>query len=61
MDSILEALRKVLGTPDFYVKMGSSTNYSWDYGAMIEYLVASLVLICVVCNVFKFLRYFLKR
>lgn len=61
MDSILSALRQVIGEPDFYHKLGNSTSYSWDYGAMIEYLVASLILICVVCNVFKFLRYFLKR
>ena len=37
MNTILEALREYLGNPDFYVKFGSSTNYTWNYGAMLEY------------------------
>ena len=55
MASILEALRVILGEPDFYKQMGSGTNYSWDYAAMIEYLVGALILLIVVSSVFKIL------
>lgn len=54
MQTILEALRAVLGEPDFYITSG---NYSstWDYGAMIEYLTGALILCIVVSSVFRFL------
>ena len=55
MQTILEALRSVLGQPDFYKQMTISGNYTWDYGAMIEYLVAALILLVVISSVFKFL------
>lgn len=56
MQTIIEALREVLGVPDFYVRLGGSTsNYSWDYGAMIEYMVGALVLLVVISSVFRFL------
>lgn len=55
MQTILEALRAVLGEPEFYVRLGGSTNYSWDYGAMIEYLTGALILCIVVSSVFRFL------
>ncbi len=54
MQTVLESLRSVLGTADFYIENG---NYSgtWDYGAMIEYIVAALLLLIVVSSVFKFI------
>lgn len=55
MQTILEALRAVLGEPNFYVRLGGSTNYSWDYAAMIEYMVGALILCIVVSSVFRFL------
>ena len=60
LQTVLEALRQILGVPDFYKILPSSSsgyqNYSWDYAAMIEYLVGALILLCVVANVFKLLR-----
>lgn len=55
MDTLLNALRSVLGTADFYIENG---NYSgtWDYGAMIEYIIAGLLLLVVVSSIFKFLH-----
>lgn len=54
MTTILNALRDIIGQADFYIENG---NYSgtWDYGAMIEYIVAVLVLLVVISNVFKFI------
>lgn len=55
MQTILNALREILGTPDFYIENGNYSG-SWDYGAMIEYFVGALVLLIVVSSVFKFLN-----
>lgn len=54
MQDLLTALRGVLGTADFYIENG---NYSgtWDYGAMIEYMVGAVILCIVVSGIFKFL------
>lgn len=60
MNTVLEALREFLGTPDFYIENG---NYSstWDYGAMLEYAFAGLVLLIVVGSIFKILRGWFSR
>ena len=55
MQTIIEALRVVLGQPDFYKQLTITGNYTWDYAAMIEYLVAALILLVVISSVFKFL------
>lgn len=60
MQTILEALRSILGEPDFYRQMTSTSNYSWDYGAMIEYFVGALLLLIVVSSVFKFIFKLIK-
>lgn len=60
MQTVLEALRSILGEPDFYKQMTSSSNYTWDYGAMIEYFVAALLLLIVVSSVFKFIMKLVK-
>ncbi len=60
MQTLLQALRQIIGTPDFYIENG---NYSstWDYGAMIEYIVAALLVMICVSWIFRFLKYiFLK-
>ena len=55
MTTLIEALREIIGTPDFYIE-GSNYSATWDYGAMLEY-AGALILICiVVISVFKFLR-----
>ena len=53
MDTIIEGLREILGPADFYVQMGSQMNYTWDYGAMIEYFVGAMILCITVSSVFK--------
>ena len=60
MKTILEALREYLGNPNFYVKLGGYTNYTWDYGAMLEYAIGGILLIVVVSSVFKILRSWLS-
>lgn len=59
MKTILQALRDILGEVDFYIPNG---NYgSWDYGAMIEYFVAALILCIVISSVFRFLGKLVNR
>lgn len=54
MQTVLEALRTVLGEADFYKVLYGNTS-TWDYGAMIEYFVGALILLITVSSVFKFL------
>lgn len=54
MQTVLDALRTVLGEADFY-KVLYGNNPTWDYGAMIEYFVGALILLITVSSVFKFL------
>lgn len=60
MQTVIEALRDIIGTTDFYIENG---NYSstWDYGAMLEYCVAAMVVLIVVASVFKMIRGFFSR
>lgn len=60
MNTLIDTLREIIGTPDFYKQMTSSTNYTWDYGAMLEYMIAGILVCIVVSSVFKFLRCLLK-
>ena len=57
-DTLINAIRQIIGQPDFYHVIGDKTT--WDYGAMIEYFVASLILLVCVSSVFRFLRLLLK-
>lgn len=56
MQTVIDALREIIGIPEFYVRLGNATNYSWDYGAMIEYAIAGILVIVVVSSVFKILK-----
>ncbi len=61
MQTIINALRDLIGIDanTFYHQLPSysgSTNYSWDYGLMLEYACAVMVVLVVVSSVFKFLR-----
>ncbi len=60
MQSILDALRDILGEADFYQTSGSYSG-SWDYGAMIEYFVGAVVLCIVISSVFRFLGKLVSR
>lgn len=63
MQTILQALRSILGEADFYnVLQGSNNSYAqWDYSAMIEYFVGAMLLIIVVGSVFKILTHLFTR
>jgi len=54
MGTLLENLRQIIGIPDFYITNGNYSG-SWDYGAMIEYFVAAVILCVVITSVFRFL------
>lgn len=56
MNTILEALREYLGTPDFYRVLENGRSATWDYGAMLEYAIGGILLIVVVSSVFKIVR-----
>lgn len=59
MQSIIDAMRELIGVPDFY-KVLSGNNPTWDYGAMIEYFVACLILLIVIGSVFKIISRIFK-
>ena len=52
MQSLIDAVRNILGQADFYIE----ASQSWDYALMIEYLICAVILLCVICNVFALLR-----
>lgn len=60
MENLITSLREILGTPDFWVQMETNNNYGntwqWDYGAMLEYMIAGILLCIVVSSIFKFIR-----
>lgn len=55
MKPILESLRDVLGTANFYV------DGSWDYSAMIEYFVGAVILCIVISSIFRFVGKLVSR
>lgn len=60
MQTIIHALRSIVGEADFYI---TNNNYSgtWDYGAMIEYFCAVLILCIVISSIFRFLGKLVAR
>ena len=60
MDNIITALREILGPAEFYVRFEGQNNYTWDYGAMFEYFVASMILMICVSSVFRFIMKLIK-
>ena len=59
MQTVIQALREILGDPDFYVVNSQYSNY-WNYGAMIEYFVGALILLIVISSVFRFINKLIK-
>lgn len=55
MQTVLEYLRDIIGVPDFYIENGNYSG-SWDYGAMLEYVIAGCLVLVVVGSVFRILR-----
>ena len=60
MKSLLDSLREIIGTADFYIENGSYSG-SWDYGAMTEYICCVLILCIVIASVFRFLGKLVDR
>lgn len=60
MQTLMEVLREILGTPDFYVRLEGQNNYTWDYGAMLEYGACVIIICIVIVSVFKYLRAWVK-
>lgn len=60
MENLIDALRSVIGTADFYIDNGNYSG-SWDYGAMTEYLLAGMLLLITVASVFRFLGKLVSR
>ena len=50
MPTIIENLRNIIGIPNFLTEAGA-----WDYGAIIEYFCAVVLLCICVTSVFRFL------
>ncbi len=61
MQTLIEALREILGEPDFYKQLTSTSNYTWDYGAMIEYLVGAMILMICISYLFKAIKWLFAR
>lgn len=55
MQTVIDALRNIIGTPDFYIDNGNY-NSTWDYGAMIEYCIAGILVLIVVSSIFRILK-----
>lgn len=60
MQTILQSLRQILGTPDFY-ETSSGYSGNWNYDLMIEYFVGAVILCIVISSVFKFLMKLVSR
>ena len=64
VQTIIKALRDIIGISSdtfyhaFQSGSGSYNNYTWDYGAMLEYAVAGMIVLVVISSVFKMLRGF---
>lgn len=65
LDSLISSLRQILGdTAGFWHEFQSSGSYNsfnWDYGLMLEYAVASIVLVTVINWVFRLLKEIFSR
>lgn len=56
MDTLIEYVREILGTPDFYLEGTNNYSGQWDYGAMLEYAICGILLCTTVICVFKLIR-----
>lgn len=61
MQTLLQALRSILGEANFYTASSGSYGGTWDYGAMIEYMVGALILLVTISSVFRFLGKLVDR
>lgn len=48
MNTVIEAIREVLGEADFYRVLEAGRTPTWDYSAMFEYMFAGVLLVMTV-------------
>lgn len=60
MQTVIQTLREIIGTPDFYIDNGNY-NSTWDYGAMLEYAIAGMLVLIVVGSVFRIIKGLFER
>lgn len=56
MQTVIQSLREILGKPEFQLPDGA-----WDYAAMIEYFVGSVIVCIVIASVFRFIGKLVSR
>lgn len=56
MQTLINALREIVGYPNFYHTIAGSEEKMWDYGSMFEYFVASAIILITVGSVFKIIK-----
>ena len=57
MQTLIDSLREIVGSPEFY----DTVSGTWDYAAMCEYLSCVLLVIVVVASVFRILGKLVSR
>lgn len=53
MDTIVNVLKNVIGEAPDYFTIGNSSTPQWDYGALLEYAFAGVLLILSLAFVYK--------
>ena len=61
MQSLINVLREIIVDAPDYFTTGQSSTPQWDYGALLEYVFAGLLLILTVSFVYKILINLSKR
>lgn len=49
MNSLIDGLRSIIGVPSFY----DAINGVWHYDLMVEYVGCLLLVLVVVCSIFR--------
>ena len=61
MQMLINVLREIIGEAPDYFTTGQSLTPQWDYGALLEYVFAGLLLILTVSFVYKIFINLVKR
>ena len=57
MKTLIDSLREIIGTPDFY----DTVTGTWDFDGMCEYFICGLLIVVVVASVFRLLGKLVSR
>lgn len=65
MQSLLDYLTNLIGIDTFWKRFDSTNSfgytYQWDYGAMLQYICCTVIIVVVIRCFFGFLRLFFNR